>query len=524
MATETPIDPLSAAEVDVVRMCLQAGVHSDVLSELEASLIEGIEPLPRDEVLIELIRSGNDPIGAAFSAARSPEARRPMGQFYTDEAIVTAMVKWVLGKNPVRIVDCGAGSGRFTTALIRSGFAGEIIAVDLDPLACLMTRANVAVLDTGAARVECTDFLDLDLTDAPGVTAFIGNPPYVRHHDLSQETKARAQQLASELGIKLSGLAGLHALFIIAAAQQSSVGDVGCFITSAEWLDTSYGKALRGLFAGGLGLERLDVIDPTSVAFDDAMTSAVICSWSKGFTGKAKARFVASRRDLSTLRGGKAFARDDLSSEERWSNLTRDGAEKTDGHMPLGDIFRVHRGLATGSNAFFVMTREQAIERGLIEWTSPCLTKAVQVSGDEITAAGVTHVVLDLPVELPDDETVCAYIASGEEAGVHEKYLCAHRKPWWRIGGKPAPDVVATYMGRQPPRFALNTAGAKTLNTIHGLYFRDTKLSAKTRRAVVQWLNENNAAFIGRTYHGGLMKFEPSEMSGLLVPPLAQFT
>lgn len=46
-------------------------------------------------------------------------------------------------------------------------------------------------------------------------------------------------------GIKASALAGLHLHFFLQTRLLAKVGDVGAFITSAEWMDVNYGSALR---------------------------------------------------------------------------------------------------------------------------------------------------------------------------------------------------------------------------------------------------------------------------------------
>lgn len=43
-----------------------------------------------------------------------------------------------------------------------------------------------------------------------GTTAYLGNPPYLRHYDLPPKTKAWAQTAAALLGRSVSGLAGVH--------------------------------------------------------------------------------------------------------------------------------------------------------------------------------------------------------------------------------------------------------------------------------------------------------------------------
>ena len=90
------------------------------------------------------------------------------------------------------------------------------------------------------------------------------------------EVKAWAQRAGKQLGLPVSGLTGLHGLFFLATALHARAGDVGCFVTSAEWLDTGYGAVLRELLTSRLGLRGLTLIDPEAVPFDGAMTTALI--------------------------------------------------------------------------------------------------------------------------------------------------------------------------------------------------------------------------------------------------------
>jgi hypothetical protein len=74
-------------------------------------------------------------------------------------------------------------------------------------------------------------------------------------------------------------------------------------------------------------------------------------------------------------------------------------------------------------------------------------------------------------------------------------------------------------MARRPPAFALNPDGLAVINIAHGLY-PVRPMTAGQLAALVAHLNASASTYrgAGRTYHGGLEKFEPSEMEALLVP------
>src|SRR2546430_1151459 len=74
--------------------------------------------------------------------------RRKRGAIYTPPLIVNAMIGWAerCHQKPKRVVDCGAGSGRFLMAAALRFPHAELVAVDIDPLSTLMLRANAKVL------------------------------------------------------------------------------------------------------------------------------------------------------------------------------------------------------------------------------------------------------------------------------------------------------------------------------------------------------------------------------------------
>lgn len=516
-------------EAALVAACVALGAAKvgGPLSSREVSLLRKANQLSRPnpktlDQLVAEIRSGKDPLGAAFCRLRPPRARRSLGAFYTAEDIVSAMLGWVLGRDPDRIVDVGCGSGRFALIAQRLGFSGEVIAVDVDPIATLMTRANLAVAGYRHAKVVHGDFLRFSFQNARRHrTAFIGNPPYVRHHDLNPEAKRWAQSTGDALGIQVSGLAGLHALFVLAIARLSKPGDLGCLITAAEWLDVRYGSTLRELFSRHLGCVRLDLGDPKTATFGDAMSTALIVSWQVGYRGAVSVRKTRDVKTLRVLDGGRLIARDILARSARWRDVVSPDSRRR-GLVPLGTYAAVHRGVATGSNNFFILARDEAIIRGLEHHVRPCVTRASQVilSGGVIRADKLDRVLLDIHQETKHGQALSAYLEEGVRHRVPERYLCAHRRPWWRLGGSPSPPIIATYMARQAPTFATNPDRCRIVNVLHGIHFRE-EVDDDTATALVTWLNSHRGSFTGgRTYHGGLQKFEPRELEAILVPPL----
>ncbi len=72
-------------------------------------------------------------------------------------------------------------------------------------------------------------------------------------------------------------------------------------------------------------------------------------------------------------------------------------------------------------------------------------------------------------------------------------------------------------MARRPPAFVRNLAGARHINIAHGLYPREP-MTGDCLDVLARHLSSSVSTDDGRTYAGGLTKFEPREMERLLVP------
>ena len=235
-----------------------------------------------------MIRRGEDPLGDAYCTIRSPEERRPLGQTYTPRPIIEAMLRWASDHgDPVRVVDPGAGSGRYLVAAGERFPGAALHGADIDPLAALMLRANLAAAGLAdRARVHVGDYRALSLPPVDGPTLFVGNPPYVRHHRIAPEWKTWLLETARRRGLDASALAGLHVHFFLATAEYGRNGDYGAFITSSEWLDVNYGALVRRLLLDELGGQSLHVLAPEA----QPRPLCEACGRPRGRRGAAAAR------------------------------------------------------------------------------------------------------------------------------------------------------------------------------------------------------------------------------------------
>jgi hypothetical protein len=472
------------------------------------------------------IRAGDDPLGEFFSRIRSPEARREQGATYTPKAIVDAMIAWAADEAtpPKRIVDAGAGSGRFLTAAAKAFPAAELIAVEIDPLASLLVRANAVVLGLSKRlTIELVDYRALTLPAIDGPTLFIGNPPYVRHHDITPKWKAWFGEAARRYGFRASGLAGLHVHFLVKTHLLARPGDYGAFITAAEWLDVNYGSVLRRMLADGLGGTALHVIDPKAMPFAGTFsTGAITCFRVGRRPDQLTMRTVDALDNLAPLSAGRSVEWSEIEAAPRWSILLRNGPRVRHGEIELGELFRVHRGQVTGCNAIWI-AGEEAAELPA-RFLFPTITKARELldAGDSLDSAAHLRKVIDLPVDLDqltaaERKAVYKFLRWARHAQADKSFIAAHRRAWWSVGLRHPAPILCTYMARRAPAFVRNRATARHFNIAHGLYPMQP-LSDATLDAIARHLSETVCMSAGRVYAGGLVKFEPGEVARLHIP------
>jgi adenine-specific DNA-methyltransferase len=489
----------------------------------KASLIETSKPIV--SALKELIKNGGDPLGDAFCYLRSSERRREKGATYTPHGIVEAMAKWASEiPQPERVVDPGTGSARF---LMRVGDAfpqAQLVGIDVDPLAAILARANLAVKGyAGRSRIILCDYRKF-VEQVEGKTLYIGNPPYVRHHQINAKWKNWLHREASKLGLAASKLAGLHVHFFLSTVRHAKVGDVGVFITAAEWLDVNYGSLIRSLVLSGLGGKGITVIDPKAQPFPDAATTAAITTFEIG----SKPSSVYFRRiedldKLGCLNKGREICRERLAAEPRWSHLLYSTEKPPTGYVELGEIYRVHRGQVTGNNHVWIAgEHSKNLTAGSVLFRT--ITKAREVLDAEGVLDDLSKLrfVIDIPSDLDvldaaDRKSVAQFLKVAKSMGANKGYVAQNRKAWWSVGLRTPAPIISTYMARRPPAFVVNKADARHINIAHGLYPRQL-MSQQAQENLVRYLQTNVSRHLGRTYAGGLTKFEPREMERLIVP------
>lgn len=211
-----------------------------------------------------------------FDSSHSQEERNEHGQFPTPYPLASIIAEDLLsrvGKN-VSVLEPSCGTGAFISALLSISDQIKITGVEKD-LSLYETAQQLWSSDT--CHIINNDFFDYASMESQQFDAIISNPPYSRHHHLSQSEKRFYSQLTATFsGVSLSGLAGLHAYFLLTGTGMLKENGVGSWLIPSELFSVNYGAPIRKFLTQNVSLERIHFFDPENLQFDDALVTSCV--------------------------------------------------------------------------------------------------------------------------------------------------------------------------------------------------------------------------------------------------------
>ncbi len=478
------------------------------------------------------------------------ESLRAKGQFWTPDWIADAMVAYVLLGGADTIFDPAVGAGVFfrsaKTIAAQTNRRIRLSGSEIDPSALQQAGSNVLTTED-LCNVELTDFV---LQPPPGpLKAIVANPPYIRHHRLSRPVKARLKALGVQLiGRPLDGRAGLHVYFLLRALQLLSPNGRLAFILPADTCEGVFAPLLWHWIARQYRLDAVVTFTPAASPFPGVDTNPIIVlirnlppadsfHWAKCVTPETGALREWIRSDFKTEPGNDlVVCRRDL-QEGVATGLTRAPVLAPHQGPLLADFAGVQRGIATGANDFFFLTREQAAALHLpAEFLVPAIGRTRDVPGAAVTATLLRQLnkqgrptLLFCPDGRPLQDfpqPVRAYLQTGAARGLPEKTLIATRNPWYKMEFRTPPPFLFSYLGRRNTRFIRNLAGVVPLTCLLCVY--PHRADQPSVAALWQVLRHRdtvaNLALVGKSYGGGAIKVEPRALERLPIPRSALAT
>lgn len=492
-------------------------------------------PTPPKSVLASaqaVLDAEEDGLAALYSRSVSSVSRRQLGTFFTPRAEVNWMLdRWqAIFPEPGSVMDVGAGVGAFTVGALRTWPSSLVYSVDVNPvtLGLLALRLNSdSATPADRTRFVLEDFAtwaEREWAALPSGRLVLGNPPYTRLQLLPAADRER-------LAVAAKGLTGsrasLSTLLTAVAIGLLEPADGLCLLLPAQWLEADYAAGLRNWLWKATS-RRIGLFLYGSEVFQDAQVDAVVLIVGPETSDPQIMEFGEGGSPLAAptrlvLRGG--------DQPRAWRALFSAAPEKDDSPgLPLGNYATVKRGVATGSNSFFVMTRSAGLDSKLpSNLLQPLLRRTRSFEGTSVTAKDLLdappndqHYLFVYAAESKQTSAVISYIRAGEKRGVHKGVLCTSRKNWYDLSKEvQIPNVIIGPATKGAFRFIENSAGAAITNNLYGLNWK-SNVSATVRARILKWLRSDagqDAILRGaRTQGGGLKKIEPGAMKNLIIP------
>jgi hypothetical protein len=481
---------------------------------------------------------------AALDAKKTQAERNRLGQFATPTALAIDILKYASTFIPedekVRFLDPAIGTGAFYSALTKvfpKQRIAEALGFEIDPhyeepASQLWARSGLVT--------KLADFTDEEPSSRFNLV--ICNPPYVRHHHLQNSDKARLQfRTYNASGVKIGGLAGLYCHFLGLSHAWMADGGIAGWLIPSEFMDVNYGQAVKRYLLDKVTLLHIHRFDPNDVQFANALVSSAVVWFRKTIPAKDHTVTFTFGGTLLEPKLSREVPVKALTDEPKWTRFPTADIRSKDTFATISDFFQIKRGLATGDNDYFILDADEIASRNLpMDAFRPILPSPRYLQDNEVAADNnglplLRRQLFLLDTRLPEDEirkcfpALFAYLQDGKSRGIHERYLCRHRAPWYAQENRPPAPIVCTYLGRadakngRPFRFILNNSMATVANVYLAMYPAPILARAVGRdstliRRVWEVLNQTTADQLlgeGRVYGGGLHKLEPNELANV---------
>jgi SAM-dependent methyltransferase len=372
----------------------------------------------------------------------------------------------------MRVLDPACGDGVFLARAAAAGVSpAGLCGIELDPAAA--EAAAAAVRGSSVRRADLFSLAAGEI-DGRGFDAVVGNPPYVRQERLSPAQKRRVERrlardwpdlTAADRG-RLVGRADLAAAVIARALRLCRPRGRVALVVSSALLDAGYGDALwRLVKRHGRVVAIVDA--PSERWFRDAAVNAIIlvlersdgeasADASEGGDDVLIARLrVPTDRAAARLRGPDGLAdvaelrRAPAGDPSSWAGAVRApsawfdlAAAAGDRLVPLDRLAEVRRGVTSGANELFYLSRARAAELDIEPALLAPLLRSPREPGGETIAvdpAALSTLALVLPRgagELARFPSADRYIA--QHADLAARPTLRARPSWWALSARPA--------------------------------------------------------------------------------------
>lgn len=436
---------------------------------------------------------------------------------------------------PIHFGDPAVGTGAFYSALTQAIDQKQIasaIGIDISPQQVAAARMRWA---HKGMEVILGDYLHMERLEPR--TLILANPPYLRHQGIPKQYKHELRDRASVImGMRVSARSGQYVYFMFLSHSWMEPNAVAAWLIPSEFMQTSYGAAVRHYLTHKVQLIRIHQFAHDDPQFENALVLPSVVVFRNSTPSPEHTALLSLGGTLSNPKTKELIPVDTLRQKAKWSIPMRPSRMYNSSDIYIRDIFTVRRGIATGANDFFVLSKEEAQRCGIPKaFLRPILPKARTLDKDIVERESdgsplVTPRLFLLDCDLPENEIkiryprLLEYLKTAKD-DVRMRYLVRRRHPWYKQESRAPTAFLCTYMGRHrangpPVRFIWNKSDALVTNTYLMLYPREglsrlLRANPEVAKDMFELLNETaqrSMTASWRVHAGGLHKIEPGDL------------
>jgi len=479
------------------------------------------------------------------------DAQKLRGGYYTPTEIAKFLCKWAITKKTNSILEPSCGDGNFIeealVAFNNLGIKGESLVgrvkgIELIEEESLKSKSRTLKYGEDSARIINSDFFNyINNNGTEKYDVILGNPPFIRYQSFPKEHREIAMSMMRNLGLKPNKLTNIWTPFLVVSASLLKSQGKLAMVIPAELFQVKYAAETRVFLSKFF--DRITIITFKRLVFKNIQQEVVLLLCEKRVDSDKGIRVIECENleDLDSIdfnKINKTSLKPVDHSTEKWTKYFLSKREinllkklKSDKRIiRCGDILDVDVGLVTGRNEFFMMKQSQVSKWKLEKYTIPVVSKSNQLRGIEFSHEDFkqnsdddysVHLFIPPNEEFDKLPKECKeYIKYGESKDFHTGYKCRIRKRWYITPSLWSPDGFALRQVSYYPKLSVNKTNSSSTDTIHRVRFKE---NTDARLATISFMNSLSFAFseiTGRSYGGGVMTFEPTEIEDIRIPKL----
>jgi len=480
------------------------------------------------------------------------DSKKLRGGYYTPQPIADFICKWAITKPTQKVLEPSCGDGNFIESAInrflelgvpKNKLFGLLKGIELVPAEAEKSKKRAANYGLNSTTIVNSDFFSYISNDNSDgrYDVVIGNPPFIRYQNFPEDHRDKAFKMMNAMGLSPNKLTNIWVPFLVLSANALNKNGKLGMVIPAELFQVKYAAETR-IFLSKF-FSRITIVTFKKLVFSDIQQEVVLLLCEKDVSQNPGIRVVeiSTLSELENLNISKSQKTDVKTLEhnsEKWTKYFLDEDEirllrkiKLDKRISIaGTEMDVDVGIVTGKNDFFMLSEENVSKWKLKPYVQKVVSKSNHFKGlvfsdeDFETNSDAQHSgYLFLPPNKDFDDLPKAckeYIKYGEEQGFNLGYKCRIRKRWYITPSLWAPAAFALRQVGDYPKVIINKTGASSTDTIHRV-----KLKTKVKPEIIalSFLNSLTYAFseiLGRSYGGGVLTFEPTEIEEIPMPIL----